>query len=143
MGPRGHGPIKQKCSLCQPSMFPNGVLGFSTFKNIFASPVGFQTTFWDSGHLKIYFGNTTPFCQPSGVPSGGFFSGKKASPKKGNAYLLTKLRVFAILANIDLTLRLNMYKICLHYSKYLCSFNYHSYYLNYLCCFVMYIISSI
>ena len=31
-------------------------MGFWTCKNLFASPVGFQTTFWNFGHLKTYFG---------------------------------------------------------------------------------------
>ena len=61
MGPRGHGPIKQKCSLCQPSRFPNDILEFWTCKNLFVSPVGFQTTFWDFGHLKNLFASPVGF----------------------------------------------------------------------------------
>ena len=56
MGPRGHGPIKQKCSLCELSRFPNDILEFWTWKNLFVSPVGFQTTFWNFGHLKTNVG---------------------------------------------------------------------------------------
>ena len=65
MGPRGHGPIKQNCFknlLVSPCMLPNDILGFWACQDLFASPVGFQTKFWDFGHLKTYFGNTTPFC---------------------------------------------------------------------------------
>ena len=139
MGPRGHGPIKQKCSLCQPSRFPNDmlgfwtckkhlcqpsrypndILGFWTCKNLFVSPVGFQTTFWHFGHLKTYFGNTTPFCQPSGVPSGGLFREKRRPPNKimriYSKYEIV-LQIFAILANVDLNLRLEICKIAIQSS---------------------------
>ena len=56
MGPRGLGPIEQSCLnknlLVSPCRFPNDILGFWTCKNLFVSPVGFQTTFWDFGHVK-------------------------------------------------------------------------------------------
>ena len=68
MGPRGLGPI--------------GPIFFLTYI-YFVSPVGFQTTFWDFGHLKTYFGNTTPFCYVALRRAlRGFLFGKKASPKK-------------------------------------------------------------
>ena len=59
MGPRGLGPIKQNCLknlLVSPCRFPNDILGFWTCKTYLLAPVGFQTTFWDFGHLKTYFG---------------------------------------------------------------------------------------
>ena len=39
-------------------MFANDILGFWTCQNLFASPVGFQTTFLDFGHVKTYFGKS-------------------------------------------------------------------------------------
>ena len=61
MGPRGHGPIKQKWSLCSPSRFPNDILGFWTCKKTsLLARVCFQTTFSDFGHVKTYL--LAPVC---------------------------------------------------------------------------------
>ena len=86
MGPRGLGPIKQNCLknlLVRVYMFPNDILGFWTCRNLFASPVGFQTTFRDFGHVKNLFVSpcrfpndilefwtcNKPLCQPSRFPN--------------------------------------------------------------------------
>ena len=50
------------------------------------------------------------------VPSGGFFSGKTASRNKNYAYLLKNdvfLYIVAMLANVDLNLRLTICKIAI------------------------------
>ena len=49
----------------------------------------------------------------------GFFFGKNSVPKQNNAYLLKNevfLQIFAILANVDLNLRLKIYKIAIQSS---------------------------
>ncbi len=50
--PGGLGPLIYKLSLCETGTVPNDILGFWTCKNLFVSPVGFQMTFWDFGHVK-------------------------------------------------------------------------------------------
>ena len=75
MGPRPLGPI--------------GPIFFLTYI-YFVSPVGFQTTFWDFGYLKTYFGNTNPILLALVRALRGFFFGKKGVPKKNKACLLKK-----------------------------------------------------
>ena len=57
-----------------------------------------------------------PFSTVSQMPSGGFFSAKTASQQKNNAYLLkndVRLNMFAILANVDLNLKLKICKMAI------------------------------
>ena len=67
------------------------------------------------------YGPQGPWAQPLfdcvAVPSGGFFSGKKASKKTKRCLLLRKsvylFEIVAILANVDLNLRLQNCKIAI------------------------------
>ena len=53
-----------------------------------------------------------PFSTVSQMPSGGFFW-EKQRPQKNNAYLSKKWRIFAMLANVDLNLRLKICKMAI------------------------------
>ena len=53
MGPRGHGPIKQKTCLLALAGFQTTFWDFGHVKTSLLALAGFQTTLWDFGHLKV------------------------------------------------------------------------------------------